>query len=206
MLLMITGTGVMGSLVRECAKEDPFFDRIICVEPKDKRWPEEKADLIIDFSHPEAMKDIYEYCRGHGGNIPVIIGTTGQRGQDEEMIKLLAKICPVERRSNFSRGIAAVCDILPVMKEMMQGCDMGVAEIHHTRKKDAPSGTAVTLCDILEIPPKEAVSLRLGNFRGEHKVWFALEDEVVEITHRAFSRKIFAKGAIEAGKKMVQID
>ena len=78
------------------------------VEPTDKNWPEEKADLIIDFSHPKAIKDIYEYCRDAGGNIPVVIGTTGQSSEEEELIKMLTKICPVDRRTNFSRGIGAL--------------------------------------------------------------------------------------------------
>ena len=75
MFLIIVGTGAMGNILRECAERDGAFDRIEMVEPTDKNWPEEKADLIIDFSHPKAIKDIYEYCRDAGGNIPVVIGT-----------------------------------------------------------------------------------------------------------------------------------
>lgn len=75
------------------------------VEPLDKKWPDQRADLIIDFSHPKAIQGIYEYARSQGGNIPVVIGTTGQKTEDEEIIKLLEKICPVCRKTNFSKGI-----------------------------------------------------------------------------------------------------
>lgn len=205
MFLMIVGTGAMGEVVRQCAQEDPFFDRIISVEPTENRWPEDKADLIIDFSHPKAIKGIYEYCREKGGNIPVVIGTTGQTGEDEEMIKLLGKICPVDRKANYSRGIGAVSQIAPEVSALLPGSDIAIEEIHHNKKKDAPSGTAKTLCDILHVPYSSAVSMRIGTVPGEHRICFALEDEVIEIIHRAFSKKIFAIGAIEAGKSMVSV-
>ena len=88
MFLMIVGTGAMGKTVSRCAEEDPFFDKIVSVEPTEKNWPEEKADLIIDFSHPKAIKGIYEYCREKGGNIPVVIGTAGRIGGEERVIRL----------------------------------------------------------------------------------------------------------------------
>lgn len=85
------------------------------------------------------------------------------------------------------------------------GCDISVEEIHHNRKIDAPSGTAKTLCAVLGVPEEKAVSLRLGTVFGKHKVYFALEDEVIEITHTAYSKKIFASGALEEGKRMLGI-
>lgn len=195
----------MGNILKECAEADGAFDRIEMVEPIQKNWPSEKADLIIDFSHPKAIKDIYEYCREAGGNIPVVMGTTGQCGEEEELIKMLAKICPVDRRTNFSRGICALNEIAPFAAGMLEGCDIGIEEIHHNKKIDAPSGTAKTLCQILKIPENSATSHRLGTMFGQHRIYFALEDEVLEITHTAYSKKIFAMGAIEAGKKMAGI-
>ena len=205
MFLIVVGRGSMGKIVEECAGSDDAFDRIETVEPMENIWPSEKADLIIDFSHPEAIKGIYEYCRERGGNIPVVMGTTGQTHKEEEMIKLLSKICPLDRRSNFSRGVAAMDELAVAAEHILQGCDIGVEEIHHSDKADAPSGTAKTLCDLLGVPHSEAVSLRLGTVFGQHRVSFALEDEVLEITHTAYSRRIFARGAIEAGKKMVSV-
>ena len=205
MFLLIVGTGAMGKIIEECALEDKAFDRIETIEPLDKKWPKDRADLIIDFSHPGAIQGIYEYCRDHGGNIPVVMGTTGQNEHDEELIKLLEKICPINRKTNFSRGIAAMNQLSKECKELLGGCDISVEEIHHTKKKDAPSGTAKTLCSILQIPEEDAASLRMGTVFGQHKVYFALEDEVLEISHTAFSKKIFAKGALEEGKKMLNM-
>lgn len=139
MFLMIVGTGAMGEVVRQCAQEDPFFDRIISVEPTENRWPEDKADLIIDFSHPKAIKGIYEYCREKGGNIPVVIGTTGQTGEDEEMIKLLSRICPVDRKANYSRGIGAVSQIAPEVSALLPGSDIAIEEIHHNKRRMRPA-------------------------------------------------------------------
>lgn len=217
MFLIIVGTGVMGNIVRECAEEDGAFERIETVEPLDSKWPEERADLIIDFSHPEAIQSIYEYARTHGGNIPVVMGTTGQTEKDEEIIRLLEKICPICRKSNFSRGIAVMNKLAEEgaklagksaespenNAEAAGSCDIYVEEIHHGRKKDAPSGTAKTLCAILGIPEEKAVCMRMGTVFGKHKVYFAFEDEVVEITHTAYSKKIFAKGALKEGKRML---
>lgn len=208
MFLMIVGTGAMGKMVKECAEEDGIFDRIEMTEPLDKKWPEERADLIIDFSHPEAIKGIYEYAREHGGNIPVVMGTTGHTEDDEEIVKLLEKICPICRKTNFSRGIAVMNRLAEESKKLFgcetKDCDISVGEIHHNKKTDTPSGTAKTLCGILNIHENEVASLRMGSVFGKHKVYFALEDEVLEITHTAYSKKIFAKGALEEGKKMIE--
>lgn len=203
MFLIIVGTGAMGRIIYDCAKNEEIFDRIEMVEPMEKNWPKEKADLLIDFSHPSVIKDIYEYCRDRGGNIPVVIGTTGQSSDEEEIIKLLKKICPIERKSNFSRGIEAMTHLACEAEKLLEGCDIGIEEIHHNKKIDSPSGTAKTLCDILELPYDKAVSQRLGTMFGQHKIYFALKDEMIEIVHTAYSKKIFAIGAIEAGKRML---
>ena len=146
----------------------------------------------------KTWKDVYK-------RQPVVIGTTGQSSEEEELIKMLTKICPVDRRTNFSRGIGALNEIAPFAMNMLEGCDIGIEEIHHNKKIDSPSGTAKTLCNILDIPYEKATSHRLGSMFGQHKIYFALEDEVLEITHTAYSKKIFAMGAIEAGKKMAGI-
>ena len=85
-------------------------------------------------------------------------------------------------------------------------CDIRMTEVHHTRKKDAPSGTAKNLAAVLglDYQNKDLVqSMRMGTVCGEHTVYFAMEDEVLEIRHTAFSRRIFAAGALEAGKNLL---
>lgn len=210
MKLGIVGTGAMGKAIYALASEDSAFSEIFLIEPTDENpWPSEKLDLIIDFSHPEAIRSVYDYCREQGGNIPVVIGTTGYGPDGWEIINLLRRICPMDKRTNFSRGVEAMNRLAELGTELLEGADIRVYEAHHTMKKDAPSGTARTLCDYLKISPEEygqkVAVHRMGTVPGTHAVYFALEDEVLEIRHTAFSKKIFAIGAIEAGKKLLNI-
>ena len=204
MFLIIVGTGAMGQMVNSCAMGDSNFDKIYMVEPIKNNWPKEKADLIVDFSHPKAIKGIYEYARNMGGGIPVVIGTTGQTDKEEHIIELLKKICPVLRKSNFSRGIDAMSKLVELCQNLMPESDIAVEEIHHTKKIDMPSGTAKTLCDILQKDYASVYSIRIGSVSGKHTVYFALDDEVIEVTHTAFSKRIFAIGALEAGKQLLE--
>ena len=207
--LVIVGTGAMGRTLRELAEEEGDFAEIAMVEPMDESpWPAWKADLLIDFSHPKAILGIYEYCRSFGGGIPVVLATTGYGTEEEEIIKLLSKICKVERSSNFSQGISAVNELVKLAAKLLEGkADIRLFESHHTLKKDAPSGTCKTLCQYAGVSPEEydekVAFLRMGNLCGEHSVFFAMEDELIEIRHIAYSKKIFAAGALSAGKKMI---
>lgn len=209
MKLGIVGTGAMGEILKSCAEQDDFFDEIYMIEPAGENpWPQIKLDLIIDFSHPQAIYQIYDYCREKGGNIPVVIGTTGYQSPEEKILTMLRKICPVEKKTNFSEGIKVMCELSETAKKMLDGyADIRVTEIHHTKKKDAPSGTAKTLCHHLKISEEDfaekVTSIRMGTVFGEHMVYFAMEDEVLEIRHVAYSKKIFASGAIHAGKIML---
>lgn len=208
MKLGIVGTGAMGKTMASHALEDGTFDQIHMIEPMEPGcWPEERLDLLIDFSHPDALEGIYDYCRRQGGEIPVVIATTGYGPQQETLMKLLEKICPVHRSSNYSRGIRIMTELCRLAGSIAgENCDVRMQEIHHTKKKDAPSGTARSLCGVLNLKPEDETlvqSMRMGTVYGEHTVYFAMEDEVVEIRHTALSKKIFAIGALEAGKKLM---
>jgi 4-hydroxy-tetrahydrodipicolinate reductase len=213
MKLGIIGTGAMGKVLASCALEDGTFETIHMIEPTEQDcWPKERMDLLIDFSHPDALKGIYDYCRGQGGNIPVILASTGYGPREETLVDLLEKICPVVRKSNFSRGVAVMTELCQSAKELcgqLDGgsCDIRLTEVHHTKKIDAPSGTARSLCSKLGLDAEDkdrVQSLRMGTVYGEHTVYFALEDEIIEIKHTALSKKIFAIGALEEGKKLLR--
>ena len=107
MKLGIVGTGAMGQVLLTCAKSDPDIGQIFMIEPTQKEsWPDQKLDLLIDFSHPHAICGIYEYCRARGGNIPVVLATTGYNKEEEEIIHMLQKICPrgqIERKGGYPR-------------------------------------------------------------------------------------------------------
>ena len=211
MKLAIVGTGAMGKVLKNYAEEEGTFETIFFIEPMDEStWPLEKPDLLIDFSHPGAINSIYEFCRKQGGGFGVVLATTGYGPQEWEIIKLIQKICPLVQKSNFSRGVEAMNRLAEQGVRLLgDAADIRVMESHHTRKKDAPSGTAKTLCSCIGIPeseyPEKTAVLRMGTVPGEHTVYFAMEDEVLEITHRAYSKRIFAIGALEAGKELLGI-
>ena len=211
MKLAIVGTGAMGKVLRQYAVEEGTFDTIFFIEPTDENtWPLEKPDLLIDFSNPGAINSIYDFCRKQGGGFAVVLATTGYGPQEWEIIKLIQKICPLVQKNNFSRGVEVMNRMAEQGAQLLGDvADIRVFEAHHTKKKDAPSGTAKTLCSCLGIPDEDYTEktavLRMGTVPGEHTVYFAMEDEVLEITHRAFSKKIFAIGALEAGKELMGI-
>lgn len=209
MFLGIIGSGTMGAVLRDYAKEDGTFDEIVMLEPlSDQPWPEKRPDLLVDFSHPKAIERIYDYCRKKGGNIPIVLASTGYGPEEEKLIQLLEKICPLVRSSNFSRGMEVMNRLCrEAKKELGDQCDIRMTEAHHTKKQDRPSGTAVSLCRVLGLDPfdeSQVQSLRMGSVCGQHTVYFALEDEILEIRHTAMSKKIFAIGALEAGKKLMK--
>ena len=211
MKLAIVGTGAMGKVLRQYAVEEGTFETIFFIEPTDENtWPSEKPDLLIDFSNPGAINSIYDFCRKQGGGFAVVLATTGYGPQEWEIIKLIQKICPLVQTNNFSRGVEVMNRMAEQGAQLLGDvADIRVFEAHHTKKKDAPSGTAKTLCSCLGIPDEDYTEktavLRMGTVPGEHTVYFAMEDEVLEITHRAFSKKIFAIGALEAGKELMGI-
>lgn len=209
MFLGIIGSGTMGTVLRAYAEEEGTFDEIAVLEPlADQPWPEKRPDLLIDFSHPKVIGRIYDYCREKGGNIPVVLASTGYGPEEEKLIQLLEKICPLVRSSNFSRGMEVMDRLCrEAKKELGDQCDIRMTEVHHTKKRDRPSGTAVSLCHGLAMDPFDEArvqSLRMGTVCGQHTVYFALEDEILEIRHTAMSKKIFAIGALEAGKKLMK--
>ena len=218
MRLVIVGTGMMGSLIEELAKTMPEINHIDMVEPaaEESLFDLPKPDVIIDFSHPDALEDICAYVRAQDGMTGVVFGTTGFTAEQMDMIQNLSLVAPVIQSYNYSYGIQSLKKILSCAMTMLGGrADIEIVEKHHNRKADAPSGTALMLADICDPNHERAWlcgrhgegkrqneiglhSLRGGTIFGEHNIVFALEDEVIEISHTAFSKRIFAKGALES--------
>lgn len=218
MNLAIVGTGTMGRIVRDMALQNPGIDKVCNIEPAlgetlcDIPCP----DVIIDFSHPDALEGIVSFVSARNGKTGVVFATTGYSREDEEKILKLGERAPVIRSSNFSYGINSLRQIISYAAPLFADRgDIEIIEKHHNQKVDAPSGTAVMLADACdpagirerkcgrkgEEKRKNEIgihSVRAGTIFGEHSVIFALKDEVIEIRHTAYSKKIFAKGAIEA--------
>lgn len=155
-------------------------------------------DVAVDFSLPQAFDAMLAACTERGAAL--VSGTTGLAPAQLEAIERAAGRIPVLWASNFSLGVAVLHDLVERAARVLPGWDCDIVEAHHTRKLDAPSGTALTLGAAVEAggaTPRYA-SLRAGDIVGEHLVQFATAGERIELVHRATSRDIFARGALQA--------
>ena len=179
------------------------------------------ADVIIDFSNAAAIDELLAYCEVT--HVPVVLCTTGLSEEQLERMEKLSKSSAVLKSANMSLGINALMELLKKAALVFApaGFDMEIIEKHHNQKLDAPSGTALALADSMNDAldqayeytydrsnvrqkrnPKEIgiSAVRGGTIVGEHTVLFAGQDEVIEFKHTAYSRAVFAKGAVEAAK------
>lgn len=180
-----------------------------------------EADVIIDFCSAKAVDALLAYSVKKG--IPVVVCTTGLSEEQVKRVKEASASVAVLKSANMSLGINM---LLKLLKEAAltlapAGFDMEIVERHHNQKVDAPSGTALALADSMNEALDKAYiykydrskerskrskteigisAVRGGNIVGEHEVIFAGTDEVVEFKHTAYSKAVFAKGAIEAAK------
>lgn len=161
----------------------------------------QKPNVFIDFSQKEFFPKVCEYCVKN--NLPLVSGTTGLDKKDKELLQKAAKKIPVLWASNTSLGVN-------VLKNMLQGLsglkeyDFYIEETHHVHKKDAPSGTAITLQEELETAiskkTKDVFSLRGGGVFGQHRIIVIGPEETLVLEHNALNRTVFARGALKAAK------
>jgi 4-hydroxy-tetrahydrodipicolinate reductase len=204
-VLLIGAAGRMGQTVRDLATTDSGIEVVAQCDVEDPIQPAMKnCDVAIDFSHADAITDI---CRvALHDHKPLVIGTTGHSQAQRQMIDDAAKSLPIVLASNFSVGVNVLFFLTRKAAELLgQDFHPEIIETHHKMKKDAPSGTAKTLAEVLkaaqeiesEIPIQ---SIREGDVVGEHTVIFSGPGERLELTHRASSREIFAGGALRSAK------
>jgi len=172
----------------------------------DKITIEHKVDLIIDFSIPQNSIEILRFASNE--NIPVVLGTTGFNDTELDEINKISKEIPLLVAPNTSMGIAIFKKILDNSKnELKASSSLEIYEKHHQEKKDSPSGTAINLkeqlVEILSSEDIRIVSVREGDAPGEHSLILSFEGETLEISHKVSDRSIFAKGAIIAGKWLI---
>lgn len=164
----------------------------------------QQVDVWIDFSSVEKTFELFDLTSET--NSPVICGVTGFSTSDFNKLKLISKKRPVFWSSNMSLGVWALRQALKSLG-MLGHFDFAVEEIHHTLKKDNPSGTAKTLHEDLEqIVSKKIASpigKRLGGVFGVHKVIAASKSEMITFEHTALNREVFAEGALKAAKWIV---
>ena len=178
----------------------------------------ETADVIIDFSHPNALYNLLDYAEKK--KLPIVLATTGYSDEQTAHIKKASTDIPIFFSFNMSLGINLLVELCKKATKLLgDGFDIEIVEAHHNQKIDAPSGTAIMLADGINEAldsSKELVfdrhsqrkkrdkkdigmhSIRGGTIVGEHEVIFAGRDEIVTLSHSARSKEVFATGAVSA--------
>ena len=179
------------------------------------------ADAVIDFTVPSASRENVDLAAEAG--VPYVVGTTGFDEEGIDALRAASESTAVLKASNFARGVQALLRVVEAGVEALPDYDVELTETHHNGKRDAPSGTAKTLLDVIDSARDDALDRvhgregeheredsevgvhvrRAGNVRGEHEVLLADNDEVLTLTHRAESRRVFAAGAVDAAEWLV---
>ncbi len=238
--------GKMGNRIAELANEDEDLEVIGGIERKshpdidkdigelidknnfgisltdDAKIAIGKADVLIEFTTPQATISNLEVCKEN--NVNMVIGTTGLTDTQLDEIEEASKDIAIVQSSNMSVGVNLLFELVETLAgKIHREANIEIIEIHHKFKKDAPSGTAKTIANIVSRVKNKSLedvavygrkgqigqrideeigihALRAGDIVGEHTIIFALNGERLELTHRAHTRDIFVLGAIKAAK------
>ncbi|MBR4099128.1 MAG: 4-hydroxy-tetrahydrodipicolinate reductase [Clostridium sp.] len=230
--IIISGcSGYMGRVVESICASDPEVQVVAGFDilgSTDRDFPvyaspaqfTGEADAVIDFSSPAALSGLLEFSKTR--KIPLVLATTGYTPEQIAQIGAAATQVPLFRSANMSLGINVLLELVKKAASVLgSGYDIEIVERHHSRKVDAPSGTALMIADaaastcgheteyvferhsVRQPRAKKEIGIsavRGGTIVGEHEIIFAGHDEVMEIKHTALSREIFAQGAVEAAK------
>jgi 4-hydroxy-tetrahydrodipicolinate reductase len=160
------------------------------------------VDVLIDFTLPEAVDTHLDYVAKY--KKAYVLGTTGLSDAQKSKVEEIAKIVPVVFTPNMSVGMNTLFSILPeIAKRLGPDYSVEIVEAHHKAKKDAPSGTAKKLAELITQVTKKDIpmhSIRLGDIFGDHTIVFCGNSERIEIKHQAHSRDLFVVGALKAAK------
>jgi 4-hydroxy-tetrahydrodipicolinate reductase len=224
-VLLSGATGTLGRTVAECIDRDEGF-RLSGTASSERFFePDVEADVIVDFSHPALLRQVLAFA--HRRRLPLVIGTTGLADELSVEIDEAARDIAICQAANFSLGVNLMLRLVAEAAGVLgKDFDVEICEMHHRRKLDAPSGTALALGESLararhfegadpavfdrsrhRIPRAvEEIgyqSIRGGDVAGEHTVYFLGQGERLEITHRANDRAIFARGALLAAQRLI---
>ena len=218
--------GFEGRMGQEVYKQTEASDNFKCAAGIDKysnvNEITEKIDVIIDFSIPAASLNILEYAKKY--KIPTVIATTGFSDEQLESIKEYSKELPIFKSSNMSYETNLMISLVSKLAKELKNSDIEIVDIHHNKKVDSPSGTALMIADGINSALDNSMhyefdrhskkaprdkkeigihSLRGGTEVGKHSVFFFGENESLEISHTVTSRAVFASGALKAAEFIV---
>lgn len=226
--IILVGYGAMNQRVAHLAKERGH-NIVGIVTPVDGDYPYPtfkvtddlpKADVIIDFSHPNMTLPMIKKDTG----VPLVIATTGQKEDIINALEEVSSTTPVFFSANMSYGVHVLTEIIKYSVPLLENFDIELTEKHHRKKVDAPSGTLVKLFDAIKEIKQDSYPIydrherhtprdddeigisvvRGGSIVGEHEVLFAGEEETIQIIHRAQSKDIFANGSLDVAEKLIE--
>lgn len=208
-VLLVGARGRMGQAVAAAAAKDSSLTITAGFDRGDSLAPAiENCDVVIDFSTANATEGVCRACAKY--RKPLVLGTTGHSAAQKDYVGTTGQMIPIVFAANFSVGVNALFALTRRAAELLgENFDLDVIELHHRTKKDAPSGTAKRLVEILtEVRGGDdrisAHSIRAGDIVGEHTVVLAGAGERLELTHRAGSRETFAVGALRAARWVIE--
>lgn len=187
-------------------RQNPFssFSSSVSSLPSSSSLP----NVFVDFTKPEAVLNHLQICVEH--QIPMVIGVTGLLEPQKKAVQKAAETIPIVYAPNMSIGINLCYQLLALAAKTLKGTtEVAVQETHHKNKKDAPSGTALRMGEIVakelgvDLKSINFASSRIGDVMGDHTILFTLPGERLEITHRSLDRSVFALGAIRAAKWVI---
>lgn len=231
-ILLVGACGKMGRVIADIASKRDDCEIVAGVDkfPQDCSFPvyesifdvSEKADAIIDFSHPSALDDLLKYSADT--STALVIATTGYDEEQKKKIQNASVNSPIFFTYNMSMGINLLASLAQKAAEILgDDFDIEIVEKHHNQKIDAPSGTALMLADAICDVKNEAMkyeydrhskrekrtkneigihAIRGGTIVGEHDIIFAGRDEIITLSHSARSKEVFAVGAVNAAVYM----
>lgn len=228
-------SGKMGKMITECTSQFKNLEIVAGIDKfqSDVPYPifESSQDLnldydvLLDFSRADALHDLLSLTEKT--QKPLVICSTGFTPEDISLINEKSKSLKLFRSGNMSFGINLISSLLKKITPMLYGnYDIEIVEKHHNQKVDAPSGTAIMLADAAKESIKDTTkyvygregnskreeneigihAVRGGGIIGDHEVIFAGTGEVIELTHKAISREVFAVGALKACEYMATVD
>lgn len=201
-IIICGARGRMGQLLVACAHKDRALEIVGTIDAGDDlNAVISRADVVIDFTTPSVSLPLAKIVVAH--RKALVVGTTGHSKTEKAALSRAIRGIPVVWSSNFSTGVNVLFYATRIVGELLKQTDVEIAETHHTKKKDAPSGTAKRLQQILKLVLKRDVpvnSYRIGEVVGDHTIIFATPDERLELTHHCVDRATFARGALHAAK------
>lgn len=202
--VLINGaSGKMGQFIIKIIEENPSYNLTVAAKRESGQSVAEDIDLVIDFSLPQGAQEAFEIAKQK--KAAFLTGTTALPADFVESLKKEKEI-PVFYSPNVSIGVFLFTKLIKQAAQMFEGYSPAMHEIHHTQKKDAPSGTAKSLAAAINFAQDKITYERTGTVPGTHtlKLTSPSQDEEIILTHKALDRKLFAESAVKVAAWLAQ--